>query len=355
MRGELRLPEIPPPDERARAEAAAHHGRLTKPAGALGRLEDLAIWAAGVRRHPRPKLQRSVIVLAAADHGVATRGVSAYPPDVTAQMLANFIAGGAAVNVLASHAGAEVHVVDAGVRNSAPDAAAHVAKLREGSDDMARGPAMSRDEAAALVERGIACAREHCAGADAVGLGDMGIGNTTTAAALTSALTGAAPAQTVGRGTGVDDARYALKLGAVRDALALHAPSGADPLGALACVGGCEIAFLAGVAIGSAAASLPVVLDGYPTTAAALVATALSPGVADYLLAGHVSAEPGHRIALAQLGLEPLLDLRMRLGEGTGAALALSLLRAALRIPHEMATFASAGVSTAAAELRPES
>jgi nicotinate-nucleotide--dimethylbenzimidazole phosphoribosyltransferase len=283
--------------------------------------------------------------VAAADHGVA--GVSAYPREVTAQMVRNFLGGGAAINVLAAQARAEVRVVDAGVLGDIDDPRLHVAKVRSGSGDMTRGPAMSRNEAEALVARGIAIAWEECArGCRAVALGDMGIGNTTAAAAVTSAVTGAPPRATVGRGTGIDDARYRIKLRAVEEALALNAPDPADGIGVLSAVGGCELAFLAGVAIGGAAAGAAVILDGYPTTAAALVAALLAPGCVPRMLAAHVSAEPGHRFALEHLGLEPLLDLGMRLGEGTGAALALMLLEAATRIPREMATFASAAVST---------
>jgi nicotinate-nucleotide--dimethylbenzimidazole phosphoribosyltransferase len=270
-------------------------------------------------------------------------------------MVANFLAGGAAVNVLAARAGAEVRVVDAGVRRDSAEARVHVAKTRAGTGDMTRGPAMSRDEADTLVARGVTFAREQCAGGvDGIALGDMGIGNTTAAAAITSVLAGAPPSATAGRGTGVDDDTFAKKLRAIELAIAVNAPDAADPLDVLAKVGGFEIAFLAGVALGSAASGVPVVLDGYPTTAAAMIAAALAPQCIDYMLASHQSAEPGHRIALAHLGLRPLLDLEMRLGEGTGAALAFLLLDAALRIPREMATFASAGVARSETEIQPE-
>jgi nicotinate-nucleotide--dimethylbenzimidazole phosphoribosyltransferase len=353
---------IRPPDDHARGEARALQLRLTKPAGALARLEDLHVWAAGVLRTPTPEPPRKLIVVAAADHGIAAEGVSAYPQDVTAQMLANFLAGGAAVNVLASHAGADVRVVDAGVRTDVADPRLHVAKLCAGTDSMTRGPAMSREEAETLVARGIDFARGVAFGLDAEGegyaaiaLGDMGIGNTTAAAALTSVLAGAPPRVTTGRGTGVDDTAYAAKLAAVERAIAINAPDAADAIDVLAKVGGFEIAFLTGVALGAAASGAICVLDGYPTTAAALVAAAIAPASVDYMLASHQSAEPGHRVALEHLGLRPLLDLQMRLGEGSGAAIAMTLLDAALRVPREMATFDSAGVSRSEHEQQPES
>jgi nicotinate-nucleotide--dimethylbenzimidazole phosphoribosyltransferase len=334
------------PDNASAEGARELQLRLTKPPGSLGRLEELHARIAGMRREPAPLLPGKLIVVAAADHGVAAAGVSAYPPDVTWQMVANFLAGGAAVNVLAAQAGASVRIVDAGVTRETSHPALHVAKVRGGTDDMTRGPAMTRDEAATLVARGIDHARTACrAGTSAIALGDMGIGNTTVAAAVTSAITGEPPRRTAGRGTGIDDATLAAKVAAVERALAVNAPDPADPLDVLSTVGGFELAFLAGIAIGAATCSVPALLDGYPTTAAALVAGALAPHSIEYMLASHVSAEPGHRIALDHLGLRPLIDLQMRLGEGTGAALAFSLIDAALAIPHGMATFASAGVS----------
>jgi nicotinate-nucleotide--dimethylbenzimidazole phosphoribosyltransferase len=349
------IAEIRPPDEDARDAARALQLRLTKPAGALGRLEELHVWTAGVRGAATPGLDRALIVVAAADHGVAEDGVSAYPRDVTWQMVANFLAGGAAVNVLAAEAGASVHVVDTGVLRDSGDARVLVAKTRGGSDNMSRGPAMSRDEAETLVARGIEFARAECvAGADAIALGDMGIGNTTAAAAITAVIAGVPPGVAAGRGTGIDDAAFAAKVAAIERAISVNTPDATDALDVLAKVGGFEIAFLAGVAIGAAGARVPVVLDGYPTTAAALIAATLAPPCGAFMLASHMSAEPGHRIAVAHLGLRPLLDLDMRLGEGSGAALALLLLRAALRIPREMATFDSAGVSRSDGETQPE-
>ncbi len=337
---------IPPPDESARRKARVIQSRLTKPEGALGRLEELHVWAAGVLREATPPMPPRTIVVAAGDHGIARQGVSAYPAEVTSQMVLNMLAGGAAINVLAKHAGAEVRVVDAGVDGEIDHPRLVIAKVRRGTGDITCRPAMHRDEAEALIERGIALAQAICTPATtAIGLGDMGIGNTTSAAALTSAMTGASPAESVGRGTGIDDAALARKVQAIERALDLHAPNSNDPLGVLACVGGCEIAFLAGVALGAASSGAPVVLDGYPTTAAALIAGAMAPASVAYMVASHRSPERGHGLALAHLGLPPVLDLQMRLGEGTGAALAMTLLEAALRIPREMATFDSAGVS----------
>jgi nicotinate-nucleotide--dimethylbenzimidazole phosphoribosyltransferase len=347
---------IRPPDEPARSEARALQARLTKPRGSLGRLEELHIWAAGVLGSASPQIEKRAIVVAAADHGVAAaRAVSAYPPAVTWQMVRNMLSGGAAINALARQAGAELCVVDAGVARETADERLAVVKTRAGSADMTREQAMPRDECEMLVARGIACAeRLYDGGVRAIALGDMGIGNTTAAAAITSVMAGAPPAATTGRGTGVDDETYARKVAAVTEALALHRPDPADALDVLSTVGGCEFAFLAGVALGGAGSGAAVVLDGYPTAAAALIACGLAPACREYLLASHLSAEPGHALALERLGLRPLLDLDLRLGEGTGAALALMLLDASLRLPREMATFGSAGVSRATAERPPE-
>lgn len=349
------LQSIREPDAASREAALALQSRLTKPAGALGRLEELAVWAAGIARTPAPIVDRKVIVVAAADHGVAAEGVSAYPQDVTWQMVVNFLRGGAAVNVLARQCGAEVRVVDAGVRRDFDDGAVRTVKVRRGTDAMTSGPAMPGDEAATLLALGIDFARELRAdGFGAIALGDMGIGNTTAAAALTSVFTGAPPRLTAGRGTGIDDGAFAAKVAAIERAVDVNEPDASDALDVLAKVGGCELAFLAGVAIGAASSGMPVLLDGYPTTASALVAASLAPASVGYMLASHVSAEPGHRLALDHLGLRPLLDFEMRLGEGSGAALAFSLLDAALKLPREMATFDSAGVSRSNSEIRPE-
>ncbi|HSS74140.1 MAG TPA: nicotinate-nucleotide--dimethylbenzimidazole phosphoribosyltransferase [Gaiellaceae bacterium] len=310
--------------------ARAALDRKTKPQGSLGRLEELAVRIAGIRGEANPGQLRAAIVLAAADHGVAAHGVSAYPQAVTEQMLANFHAGGAAVCVLARRAGAELRVFDLGV--GSPTA------------DIAAGPAMSRKRAEECIARGGAVASELAEEAfGIVGLAEMGIGNSTSAAALAAALLAVDPEQVTGRGTGVDDVGLALKVEVVRGALAANRVN--DPLGVLAGLGGFEIAFLAGVAMTAAERGLVVLLDGFITGAAALVAERLAPGTGRAMVAAHLSPEPGHRLVLEELGLEPLLDLRLRLGEGSGAALALPLVQASLAILDEMATFESAGVS----------
>ncbi|MHB8577663.1 MAG: nicotinate-nucleotide--dimethylbenzimidazole phosphoribosyltransferase, partial [Dehalococcoidia bacterium] len=291
--------------------------------------------------------QDKVVITAAADHGVARQGVSAYPSEVTAQMVLNFLAGGAAVNVLARQAGARVIVVDAGVAADLPaDARLERRAVRRGTDDISAGPAMSVAEATACLLAGAELAgREASVGADVFGIGDMGIGNTTPSAAITAVITGSPPAAVTGRGTGVSDDRYVEKLRRIELALSVNAPDPTDGIEVLAKIGGLEIGFLAGVCIGAAAARRPVVLDGFIATAAALIAATVAPATRDYMLASHRSAEPGHRAALAHLGLEPLLDLGLRLGEGTGALLGITLLDSAARLLDEMATFAEAGVS----------
>jgi nicotinate-nucleotide--dimethylbenzimidazole phosphoribosyltransferase len=344
--GELKA-RTRPRDERAMAAARERQAALTKPAGALGRLESLSVELAGMTGTPRPRFARSIVVVAAASHGVADEEpVSAYPSSVTAQMVANFAAGGAAINVLARLAAAELVLVDAGVvPEPAPHPRIRRARLAPGTRNLLREPAMPRAHAACIVEAGARLAAE-LARPDAplVALGDMGIGNTTAAAAITAAITGRSPDETTGRGTMVDDYRLARKRAVVAQALERHAPDPADPIGVLACVGGYEIGFLAGCCLGAAAARAPVIVDGFITAAAALLAVALLPAAREYLIASHRSAEPGHAIALERLGLTPLLDLGMRLGEGSGAALALPIVQAAARTLDEMATFGDAGV-----------
>ena len=296
-------------------------------------------------------------MVAAGDHGVATRGVSAYPQEVTAQMVKNFAAGGAAVNVLARHAGARVLVVDAGVAGETP-AADGLLRLRlgPGTADIAAGPAMPRALAERAIAEGIALLQRERAGGgvDIVGCGEMGIGNSTAAAAIVSAVTGHPPRTVTGRGTGIDDQRFELKVAAVERALTVNAPDPADGVGLLAAVGGFEIGVLAGVYLAAAAARVPPVVDGLISGAAALVAEAVAPSVGPYLLASHRSVEPGHAATLEQLRLEPLLDLGMRLGEGTGAALAITLCVAACRLLDEMATFDDAGVAASDEVVPPE-
>ena len=337
-------------DAAAMVAARERQGTLTKPPGSLGRLEELAVWLAGVTGAaiPRPLRRRAVIVLAA-DHGVTAQGVSAYPSAVTAQMVRNFAAGGAAINALAPTVGARVVVADFGVAADLDDVPGlRRRSVAHGTADMARGPAMSRVQAVQAVEAGIALVDEEAAGGlDIVCTGEMGIGNTTAAAAITATITGAAPDAVTGRGTGADDARLAHKIQVVRQALAVNRPDATDGLDVLAKVGGFELGGLAGVILGAASRRIAIVLDGYIAGAAALVAATLCPAVRPFLVAGHRSAESGHAVALTHLGLAPLLDLSLRLGEGTGAVLALPILDAAVAAHAAMATFAGAGVSGA--------
>jgi nicotinate-nucleotide--dimethylbenzimidazole phosphoribosyltransferase len=328
------LRRIEPSDPEASAGARRALDAKTKPRGSLGRLEELACTIAGVRRTAAPGRLRSAVVVAAADHGVAREGVSAYPQEVTRQMLANFDAGGSAVCVLAREAGATLRTVDAGVG------------LPTGN--IADGPAMSREDALLRIEQGIALADElEADGIGVVALGEMGIGNTTSASALVATLLAAEPSSVCGRGTGLDDDGLARKVDVVARALRANRPDAADPLGVLAALGGFEIAVLCGLALGAAANRIVLVLDGFITAAAALVAARLAPEAAAAMVAAHLSPEPGHRLVLAALGLEPIFELGLRLGEGSGAALALPLLDASLAILADMATFASAGVTDA--------
>jgi nicotinate-nucleotide--dimethylbenzimidazole phosphoribosyltransferase len=337
---------IRPPASDAGAEAQRHLDALTKPPGSLGRLEEIAVRLAAVRGGP-PRVDRPVVFIFAADHGVVAEGVSAYPQVVTAQMVENFVRGGAAINVLARQAGARVVVADFGVIGPLPPAEGLVScRIATGTANIARGPAMTREQATLAIERGAALAEAAMdAGADLLATGEMGIGNTTAAAAITAALTGASPEMVTGRGTGVDDAGWRRKVEIVGVALAVNRPDAADGLDVLAKVGGFEIAGLVGVILAGAARGVPVALDGFISTAAGLIATALEPRARFALFASHRSAEPGHALALAHLTLAPYLDLSLRLGEGTGAALFIHLARAAALIYSEMATFKSAGIS----------
>ena len=323
-----RLKRLPGPDEASAAAAAAREARLTKPPGSLGRLESLAAWLSSWQaRHP-PKLERVRIAVFAGNHGIVARGVSAYPPEVTVQMVANFRAGGAAVNQLARARGAELVVTPLA--------------LETPTADFTGGPALSEDDLRAALAAGEAAAG---AGIDLLCVGEMGIGNTTVAAALAAALFGGSGADWVGRGTGVDDSGLARKAAAVDAALAHHGAALADPLEALRRVGGRELAAIAGAVLRARESRIPVVLDGFVATAAAAVWAKARPGALDHCLAGHCSAEAGHRGLLAQLGLAPLLDLGMRLGEASGAAAAIGILRAAVAAHAGMATFEEAGVS----------
>jgi nicotinate-nucleotide--dimethylbenzimidazole phosphoribosyltransferase len=338
---------VAPLDETAARLAAERQAQLTKPPGSLGRLEGLAVQIAGITGQVRPRLPRKAVIVMAADHGVTAEGVSAYPSEVTAQMVGNFLAGGAAINVLARLAGARVVVVDVGVAGEIPPADGLVVrKVARGTRNLAVEAAMTREEAAAAIEVGIEVVEaEWRRGLDLVATGDMGIGNTTASAAIVALLSGRPVAEVVGRGTGVDDAGLARKVGAIERGIAATRPDISDPLDVLAKVGGLEIAGLAGVILGGAARRMPVVVDGFISGAAALVAGALCPSARPYIIASHRSVEVGHAAALETLGLRPLLDLDLRLGEGTGAAIAMKLVDGALAIQDEMATFSEAGVS----------
>ncbi len=344
---ESTLARIRPTDPAAAAAARARQARLAKPPGSLGRLEDLAVRIAGISGTPVPTLAGGVVFVMAADHGVAAAGVSAYPREVTAAMVRNFLAGGAAVNVLASFAGLRVSVTDCGVAGDLPALPGlRVRKVRPGTDDISRGPAMSRTEARLSVETGIdAFEEEWSVSPFAVAVtGEMGIGNTTPSAAIVAAFTGKAPRNLTGRGTGVDDRGLARKIAAVEAALAVNRPDPSDALDVLAKVGGFEIGAMAGTMLAAAARRVPVLVDGFISSAAALIARGLCPLAPDYMIAGHRSVEPGQSAALESLGLEPVLDLGMRLGEGTGAVLAAALCRAACEVHARMATFQEAAV-----------
>nr|WP_254850153.1 nicotinate-nucleotide--dimethylbenzimidazole phosphoribosyltransferase [Pseudonocardia sp. Ae263_Ps1] len=339
---------VGPVDGEARAAAQDRLDRMTKPRGALGRVEDVAVALSGIAGAcPPPVPSPAAVAVFAADHGVHAQGVTPWPQEVTVQMVANFLDGGAVVNAFARQLGAEVQVVDIGVATDLePVPGLLPRKVAHGTADMTTGPAMTREQARAAVEHGIEVARDLVAAGNRCLLtGDMGIANTTAAAALVCAFTGADPAEVTGRGTGIDDETLVRKTDVVRRALDLHRPDPADPLGVLAAVGGFEHAGLAGFVLGAAALRTPVLLDGVIAGSAALVAAAFAPDAAGYCLAGHRSAEPGGAIALDRLGLVPLLKLDMRLGEGTGALLSLPVLQGAARAMADVATFDSAGVT----------
>lgn len=345
--------EVEDADAAAMEAARARHLTLAKPPGSLGKLEELGARLAGMAGECPPSVPESpAVVVAAGDHGVLERGVSPWPQEITALMVVNFCGGGAAMNTLARTVGARLSVLDAGV---AAELERHPllrgAKVRSGTDDLSSRPAMGREEAARAVMAGSGLVEElvGSGGVDLLVTGDMGIGNTTPAACLISAFTGRLAREVTGRGTGIDDTTFELKVGVVEEALALHEPDSGDPLGVLAAVGGLEHAALVGVILTGAVYGVPVVLDGVVSNSAALAARALAPSAMDYVIAGHLSAEPGARIALEKLGLEPLLDLDMRLGEGTGGLLAVPLLQAAARALGEMATLEDLGVGSSEA------
>jgi nicotinate-nucleotide--dimethylbenzimidazole phosphoribosyltransferase len=341
------LRQIEPIDADWIRRAETHQASLTKPPGSLGRLEELANRVVAIQRSLTPRVERARIIVFAADHGVTAEGVAPYPSAVTGQMVANFLAGGAGVNALARVADAEVHVVDIGVGSDLGDVAGvHRRRVAPGTRNMAREPVMTRDQADAAVAMGLEMGRNAMAdGVDMIGLGEMGIGNSTAASAVTAALTGLPVASVTGRGTGADDVMVAHKISVIELALQRHRPDPADAFDVLVKVGGFELAGLAGLVLAGAAGRRVVVTDGFIATAAAALAVRMCPAAGDYLFAAHRSPEPGHTALLTMIGQEPLLDLRMRLGEGTGAALAFMLIRAAVAAFTEMATFASAGVS----------
>jgi nicotinate-nucleotide--dimethylbenzimidazole phosphoribosyltransferase len=344
----IEFAEVPALDGRAGAAARRRQDLLTKPRGALGRLEDLSVWVASCQGDcPPTQFTRARVVVFAGDHGVAREGVSAYPSEVTAQMVANIETGGAAINILAEAAGATVRVVDMAVdRDESPTDVTMAHKVRRSSGNIATEDAMHLDEAIAAIEAGRRIADDEVdGGADLVIVGDMGIGNTTAATALIAALIGTEPVAAVGRGTGIDDAAWSRKTAAVRDALYRSRDRRGDPVALLAACGGADLAAMAGFCAQAAVRRTPLLLDGVVVSAAALVADRLAPGARAWWRAGHRSPEPAHALALAELGLEPIVDLGLRLGEGTGAAVALPILRAAVSLLSSMATFTDAGVS----------
>lgn len=342
------LAALRPLDAATMASAEQHQARLTKPRGSLGALEAVSVQLAGLAGlDPPPMPVPAAVAVFAADHGVHAQGVTPWPQEVTGQMVANFLAGGAVINALAAQTGAEVWVVDVGVAGQLETVPGLLSrKVRLGTADMTIGPAMTREHAVAAIKVGIQLARDLVAAGNRCLLtGDMGIANTTASAALIAAMLDLDPAEVTGRGTGIDDEMLARKVDVVRRALALHVPDSADPIGVLAAVGGLEHAALVGFVLGAGALRVPVLLDGVIAGSAALVAAAMHPDALVACLAGHRSTEPGHAHALAALGLRPLIDLDLRLGEGSGAVLALPLVQAAVRVLREVATFDSAGVA----------
>lgn len=320
---------------------------LTKPQGSLGRLEELAARIAGITGKGIPDIPKKLSILMAADHGVVEEGVSAFPQEVTIEMIENFIKGGAAMNVLSRHAGADLWVVDIGVKGDISDKKGIIhRKIANGTYNMAKGQAMTKDEAIMAMEVGISLVEEaKNKGYGLIGTGEMGIGNTTASTAVVCAFSGLGPSEVVGRGTGVDDKGLKRKIDTIEKALIVNRPDSDDPVDVLSKVGGLEIAGLAGVFLGCAAMRIPVLIDGFISGAAALVAYRLNSLAGEYMIASHLSMERGHRVELEMMGLKPLLDLDLRLGEGTGAALSMGIVDASIEIIREMATFEEAGVS----------
>ncbi|MFO7289028.1 MAG: nicotinate-nucleotide--dimethylbenzimidazole phosphoribosyltransferase [Bacillota bacterium] len=346
IRGRIRRP-----DPEIRRKALRHWNNLTKPLGSLGRLEETAIRLAGITGEVVPDLSRKAVLVMCGDHGVAEEGVSAYPQEVTGLMIDNFARGGAAINVLARRFGAELVVVDVGSKAKKLPPSVIDRRVRPGTANMTAGPAMTREEALQALDVGIDRVEELVrGGVRMIAIGEMGIGNTTAGTAIAAVFTGRPVEVLTGRGTGIDDRAVLRKREAIRRAIEVNRPDPADPIGVLAKVGGLEIAGMAGAVLGAAAAGIPVVLDGMISTAAALAAARLLPEVSEYLFASHLSAEPAHRFMLEELGLRPLIDAEMRLGEGTGAVLCFPLIDGALSLAREMATFADLGLAGPAEE-----
>ncbi len=341
------LEAIKPLDKSSVAAARGRQDTLTKPTGSLGRLEELSVQIAGIQGKPIPQIKQKAVIVMAADHGVAARGTSAYPQEVTRQMVLNFLHGGAGINVIGRQVGARVVIVDMGVVGTLPSNPALVSrKIASGTRDISQGPAMTTAQAKQALEAGIEIVtNEIKKGLDIVATGDMGIGNTTASAAICSVMTGKPVAEVTGRGTGLNDEQLQNKIAIINEAIALNKPDASKPLEVLAKIGGFEIGGLTGVILGAASQQVPVVIDGFISGAAALIADGLCPRVKNYIIAGHCSVEPGHILALMHLGLRPLLNLDMRLGEGTGAALGIFIAETSTRILAEMATFTEAGVS----------
>ena len=349
----LRLPPLLRPDSAAREAAQTRLDQLTKPPGSLGRLEELAVWLAGVQGRSLPQAEHNTVYVIAADHGVSNRGVSAYPREVTTQMVSNFLNGGAAINVLARATAAEVRVIDAGTAVDLGEQPGLIRRrMGEGTRDMVREPAMTPAQAIASIEAGIGLIDRKSI-PDVVALGEMGIGNTTAASAVVAALLEVEPEIVTGTGTGISEQGRLRKARLIEGALRLHAPRADDALDVLSKVGGFEIGVLSGLIVGAASKRVAVVIDGFICGAAALIAVGLAPAARDFLVAAHQSVEPGHRHVLERLELRPLFDFELRLGEGTGAALALPILDASARLLSEMATFEEARVGKATGEGSP--
>ncbi|MHC1593621.1 MAG: nicotinate-nucleotide--dimethylbenzimidazole phosphoribosyltransferase [Methermicoccaceae archaeon] len=334
-------------DESAMEQARARQNELTKPAGSLGVLEELSIQIAGITGKPMPSTERKYIITMAGDHGILDTGIAIWPQELTMQMVHNILSGGAAINVLSQHIGAEVVVVDMGVKGElAPHEGLIIKKVGLGTNNMAEGPAMTREQAVRAIESGIEVFEDvYARGCDIVGTGDMGLGNTSPSSAMTAVFTGTPVEQVTGRGTGIDDERLSRKTEILKRAIAINRPDASDPIDVLQKVGGFEIGGICGVILGACARRVPVVSDGFISGAGALLAYKLCPTVSDYLIAAHKSVEPGHTAILKEIGLTPLFDLGMRLGEGTGATIGIHLTEASVNILKKMRTFAEAGVA----------